>query len=484
MAKEIKPTSNQGEENHKHSSSAAAAQSVDKFVSPGIMLFIDQLLVAVGGWVYWLVVSKFVLTSEIGHATTVYSLVLLVNTVAQLGLEYPLLKKSIAHRHQIFGTVLLIELAITAASIPVILYATGSLYQESGEFTWLAIGILVFSALGFVSRFALLGLSKSRTILLLDAAGTVLKFGSAFVLVTAGYGAFGILVSFMVQAVVITSGTMIVAGRSFGLGLGNLAFIKDILKDGIVNLPSKLSGILVISLSVVLLASLGVPSSDVGIFYIGLMLTVVVGSFAASLAFMSIPASSAMNRDMSTGSLRIGLAFTAPIVAALIVAPHYALSLIGSQYTSGAEILVVLAIAVIPSAILANATSRFNNQGKPRELVVIGAVRVGLFLVSFFMLVPQFGTLGAAYSILISFMASAALSVIWSERALLRYVGISILSVISGVLAGQLTIYFFQQSYPLLTIGASIVLALIVAFVLRCTSAKEIVALVASVRKV
>jgi O-antigen/teichoic acid export membrane protein len=481
MSKEIKP-SNHVEDNYKHPSSATT-QSADKFVSPGILLFIDQLLTAVGGWVYWLVVSKFVLTSDIGHATTVYSLVIVVNTVAQLGLEYPLLKKSIAHRQQVFGTVALIELAITAASIPVILYATGSLYQESSEFTWLAIGILVFSALGFVSRFALLGLSKSKAILLLDLAGTVLKFTSAFVLVSAGYGALGILVSFMIQAVVITSGTMIVAGRSFGLGIGNLSFMKEILKDGLVNLPSKLSGILIISLSVVLLSSFGVPSSEVGIYYIAMMVSIVVGSFGSSLAFMSIPASSALNKDLSAGSLRIGLAFTAPIISGLIAAPAFVLSIVGAEYTQASQILVILAAGVLPSVLLANAMSKFNIQNKPKHLLAIGSLRVGAFIAAFFVLVPQFGTLGAAYAILISFSTASILTIIWSEKTSLRFIGISMLSVILGVLAGRSLMFMLQEPHPVLVIGVSLVVSVLIIFGLRGTSAREIVIMIASIRK-
>ncbi|MGI0013791.1 MAG: hypothetical protein ACREBU_10165 [Nitrososphaera sp.] len=469
------------EENQDHST--ISTQPVDKFVNPGILLFADQLLTAAGGWIYWLIISKFVLTEEIGHATTIYSLVLLVNMIAQMGLEYPLLKKSIAHRQRIFGSVALIESIITAASIPIILYSTGTLYQESSEFTWIAIGILVFSSLGFVSRFALLGLSMPKTLLIFDVVGTVLKFGSAFALVSAGYGALGILLSFLIQAIVITCGTTFMAARSFGFGLGNISFIKEAFRDGLVNMPSKLSGMLVISLSVVLLASLGIASSDVGVFYIALMVSIVVGSFASSLAFMSIPASSAVNRDLSSGSLRIGLAFTAPVIAALIVAPNLILSFIGTEYTKASEILVVLAAGILPSVILSNAMSKFNNQNQPRKLLAIGSLRIGMFLVAFYILVPQLGILGAAYAILISFSTSAILSIVWSGKESLRFVGVSLLSIIAAVLAGT-SVTMVAQDYPLLAVGVSIAVSLFIMFTLRCTSTKEIAAMIASVKRV
>jgi O-antigen/teichoic acid export membrane protein len=328
----------------------------------------------------------------------------------------------------------------------------------------------------------LLGLSKAKTILVLDIAGTALKFGSALAFISLGYGASGILLSFLIQAVVITCGTTIAGIRFFGIGFGDLSFIKEIVKDGLVNMPSKLSGLLVISLSVVMLASSGVESSEVGVFYIAMMVSIVVGSFASSLAFMSIPASSALHKDLSSGSLRIGLAFTAPIISALIVAPSSILSIIGPEYAAAAEVLVVLAAGVLPSVILSNAMSKFNNQNKPKNLLAIGSLRIGVFLIAFSSLVPQFGTLGAAYAILASFSSAAVLSTIWSERTSLRFIGISILSIVAGVFSGTL-VSTGVQAHPVFAIITSLSTALLIIFSLRCTSTKEIVAVIGAIRK-
>ena len=84
----------------------------NKFVGQGMLLFFDQLMVGVTNWLYWLVISRFTLASEIGQATSVYSLVLLLATLSQIGLEYPLLKKSSLPRSQILGTALTIELIL------------------------------------------------------------------------------------------------------------------------------------------------------------------------------------------------------------------------------------------------------------------------------------------------------------------------------------------------------------------------------------
>ena len=73
--------------------------SIGKFAGSGILLFLDQLLVAIGNWIYWVLISKINSTSEIGQATTIYSLALLVTTITQLGLEYPILKRCSTNHH-------------------------------------------------------------------------------------------------------------------------------------------------------------------------------------------------------------------------------------------------------------------------------------------------------------------------------------------------------------------------------------------------
>ncbi len=461
-------------------SNVPTSSSMGKFVNPGILLFLNQLIVAVGGGLFWIVLSKIADASDIGHATTLYSLVLIVHTIIQLGLEYPLLKKSITHRHQIFGTVIVIELVITAAAIPIVLYVTNSLYQESQEFAWLAIGILIFTSAAFVARFALLGLSNAKSVLIFYIIGTFIKFATGFGLVSAGYGASGILLSFLLQEVVVTAGLLYFSKKLFGFGLGNIRFAREIIKDGLFNMPSKLSAMLITGLSVVLLTSFGVESSEVGMFYIAMMIILVASSFGSSLAYMAIPASSAMKTDLSLGSLRVGLSFTAPVIAALMVAPASFLSILNAEYVRVADSLVILAIGIIPTVILLNAISKFNNLNEHKKLIAVGSVMLVSFFVAFFVFVPQYGSLGAAYSITLSFTVSAVLSLRWSERDSIRYVAASLLSIFIGVVLGQVVEMIVDHTIPAILVSICTCFAMILAT--KCTNIDEIRKIIATPR--
>jgi hypothetical protein len=145
----------------------------------------------------------------------------------------------------------------------------------------------------------------------------------------------------------------------------------------------------IVTLSIVLLAFMNINVSDVGIFYVALMITIVVASIASSMAYMVITSSSMLKTDLSSNSLRISVSVTAPIVVALLVVPRSILSLIGPEYESAVAVLVILAITIIPSAITANLISKLNNLDKSRLFVFSGLLQIGTFFYFFFCLGPN-----------------------------------------------------------------------------------------------
>jgi O-antigen/teichoic acid export membrane protein len=232
---------------------------------------------------------------------------------------------------------------------------------------------------------------------------------------------------------------------------------------------------------VILLASYGISDSDIGTFYIALMISIVGAGLASSMSFTVIPASSEYKADLSSGSLRIGLSLTAPLIAALIVAPKDILAILGMQYAAAHTVLLVLSMGILPAAIVMNAISKFNNSGEQRKIIAIGIVQITGFLASFVVLVPYYGTLGAAYSILIAYSASSAFSVYWFGRLERRYVTASLVAIIIGSVTGY-TISLILD-YSLIIIISSVVTTFTVVLALRNTSTSEIRHLIKSMVK-
>jgi O-antigen/teichoic acid export membrane protein len=440
---------------------------VGKLVAPGLLLFIDSVLLAVVNWIYWLVISKLALPSEIGQATTVYSLVVLVSVLIQLGLEYPLLKQSHSQESRILAASLAVELILSIATVPLLLYVMNTFFHQSSQsIMWLAIGMLFFSSIAFVTRNILLGISDVRTLLVIDLAGVCLKFVVGYFLVLSGFGVFAILVSFFLYFTLQAIVTMTILVRKFKwtFDRSQIKLAIEITKSGLINTPFKLSKVFIISLSIILLTPFGVNNSDVGIYYIALMVSIVVGSLASSIAFMVIPASTNARSDLSATGVRIALGLTSPIISALIIAPKFLLSIIGSQYTSGDSVLLLLAIGILPFAVTFNAISSFNNTGHYKRIFVIGSIELVTFSVAFFFFVPYHGIIGAASSVMLSFVAASVPSVIWLGSTFNRYVASSCLAIISGIAAGLIfgliSTHPLMQIIPSFIVTGSIVIAL------------------------
>lgn len=408
-----------------------------KFLGPGIVLFLDYFVVSLGGWLYWIIISKIASVTEIGVASTIISLVITTSSITQLGLEYPLLKRSNTDKNGILGTSLLIELGISMAALPVVWLVIDSLYDGTLEqFYWITSALLLLNGVEFVIRFILLGIYRSKRVLILDAISLAIKFPVGIALIIMGYGAFGLLIAYLAEFLFISVAYLLVVRKTFVFKLGTIIYFKKIIKESIVNAPSKWSKMVIISLSVVLLASIGVAPYDVGIFYVALMISTLIGSFASSMAFMVIPASAISKKDLSFDSLRISLSLIAPIIVILIVFPDLVLSLIGSDYVSGALLLAVLAIGTVPASITINTITKLNNLGESRKLVLVGILQISTFLVCFYITGPIFGTLGAAFSISLGFTVPSIPSIIWSGKESAKHIAFCCLSITIGSIIG------------------------------------------------
>ena len=454
--------------------------SHEKFMSSSIFLFLDLIVVAVSGWLYWLVISKLVSTPEVGQSTSVYSLVALTGAIIGLGLEYPLLKKSSISHSNVVGSALIIELMITLAAIPFIIVALNNVHNEGLQnYTIISIVMLASISFGYIARYALLGISASKTVLIIDIISTVAKFVTAYFLVSFGWGATGILLSFMLQALISTIIALPLVKKIFTLSVGGFKFVKSTLKEGVVNMPSLFSRTLIVSLSVVLLTTIGITSSEIGIYYITLMISVVAGGLISSTAYMVIPASSIAQTDLTSRSIRIGISLTAPIISVLLVSPKFVLSLIGAEYVTGEFLLMILALGILPFALFTNTISRFNYLGKSKKLLFIGLVQIIGFIISFLLLAPQYRSIGAGLSILISYSVSCIPALIWSEKNLLRYVANTMIAIgaswtISIIIKLLLPDGIFEE---LISIFSSIVITMAMLFVLKNTSMSEVTSL-------
>ena len=360
----------------------------------------------------------------------------------------------------------------TIASIPLVVYLLNTVYRESFVVVIIALFTFLTWAVIFTTRFAILGISNARTILIVDSVSTALKFVSGYILVSLGFGSAGILGSILLFNMALAAISLTIVIRLYGFTLSRIGNVFMLAKEGLANMPSIISRTLIYSLSVVLVAAAGIDYVQVGTYYFALMMSLLAGSLITSSAYMLIPFSSSSGSDVSLGATRIALSFTVPVIVALISTPEYLLSLIGQDYLRAQLPLVILSIGLIPFSIVTMSISRLNYLGESRKLIMIGIVQVASFTISFAFLIYPYGIVGVAGSISLSYLTTAIVCIVWSNRLLLRYTATSLIAVAAGGITGY-SFHTYSGLDPLSMLLSSS-LSLLVLIILKNTSIAEI----------
>ena len=402
-------------------------------VKGGFYLFLDLLVTSIGGWIFWLIISRLTTPAEIGLATTAASLVALLGGFFGLGLEFSLLKEVSLGRRSAFGTTLSFEMLILILLSPILYFSGLSIYGPNfSTYMLLGIGLLLISGLGFITRYSALALLQSRRVMLYDMIGTTLRFATGVSLVLQGLGGIGILSAGLIYSSVVATALLLLCYSKIGFVKGGFNELSHLLKIGISNLPSRIASIIAGSLSIVLLAAFTSDPSAVGLFFIALAISSVAAGLASSLATMALPVSGAMKVDASVISLRLGLAITAPLLAGMIAAPSFLLSLISPAYTQASESLRILAPATLLLIVVTNVVTRLNHLHMLKQLTILGLIQLSSFLLLFPLLIGTFQAMGAPLAILISSAAAATYSMKWLSRTSLRSLTIGLLIIGSG----------------------------------------------------
>lgn len=446
------------------------------FISSSLIYILDNLTLSLGGYIFWLIVPKFTSAADIGYASSIVSMVTLLSSFALLGLEYSILKQASSDRKRIFGTLLSFEVMIHLALVPVVsFFMIFSIGLTSLDLVTVSIGFLILSGTAFVSRYLLLGVLEIGTVLICDVASIAVRYGVFFVFLFWGQaGIVPIITSYLAQQAVLGLILTIIMIKKIGILIDfkDRQFIKSILLDGVINFSSKFSRIMIASLSIVLLSLLGFSPSDIGTFYIPLLIGLAIGGFAANIATVALPTSTILNKDYTYHSMRLSLLLVVPAITIMLVISDEFLALIDQTYIAASSELRILSIASFPFAIVVNAITFLNHNKRMKDLVKLGILEIGLFLGTMFPLAEILGIVGVSVSILIAFSGSMIVSLYWLGGTSAKYCAIGLLSVGCGYAISYIASGVLPNTFILSIICATI--SMIVLFATRITSFSEI----------
>lgn len=353
------------------------------------------------GWVFWLIVSKLASTSEVGFAATMLSLVTLVSGLLAFGFEFGMLKDT-ARSSKLFYTLMIFEMLIHAAAIPIIFLVGISLYETNLE-TLVPMGILVFILLGvnFVTHNILWGKLQTRVVMVWELIATGARFGMLGLLFE--LDANGVLFAFAIQYIIFgVVGFWIIKSR-YRLIKPAFGILRSQIRNSFSNVPTKYARILRFLFSVVLVAAIVSNPGEVAAFFIVIVTSQAMIGIARNFSSMFLPASQKYSQDMFFDGFRFSLGSLVPVIAVIVSAPHFYLEIINPEYVIATNSLILLCFAVIPAALLNNMIFKLNLKNDNKTLMKVGLVEVLTLISSMLVLTYAYGIVGAAISILISF---------------------------------------------------------------------------------
>jgi len=426
---------------------------------------VESLLGIILGYAFWLVVSATLGASLTGESSSSVTFAIILSSIATIGISTGVqrfLGKALGNNNQaVFAAISKFALVFTiltmvVSSVAVIFLSDliVQIFHVSASMILVIILTSVFYSVTQSLRAAIISDSKTRILVVVLIASSVIRFASLIPVYLTNLGSEGITLSYL---------SFYIASA-----LLSLFFLRKYIFTGKFNtklfntraiLTSSLSGwlpnaIYVIGTQSGLLFILSISgATEAGLYFIAFSIFSAVSALPMSLLAMSYPVMSGMKEGQERllwQALRLGLFSTVPISLAIAVNPASVLSLFGKEFVGGQLILSLLSICLIPVEINRGITNLVYANARYKQVLVLGIFPSITRLTSYIILVPLYGNIGAAMAFLLgSFVGLAvAMAIVLKNHYVFPNRNLIMIGVIPGVLAG---IFYFVNIHPVLS---------------------------------
>lgn len=410
----------------------------------GLSISVGYLILGFSNWIFWVLVARITVPNDIGLASSISSIALLVTTISLVGIEFPLLKNSSKNK-SFFGSILIFEVILNLILIPIIIMSIQQVTDDSIS-KIIAISIIFSSVFLNISMFSILGALSIRPVLITLIIASLAKLPLVYIFLEIGLQHNGILLAIAFQFIISGIILSIIAFSKFQLN-----FKKEILfitlKEGLSNFAPKLSIVFQTVASITILAFFKIPNESIALFTFAIGFIIFITGIPTGISQMVVTTSTKEKTDLSHIGGRLGMAVTSPLIVILIVSSGLVLGIYGSNFSEYYLVLTILGISLIPFMITNNTIARLNNTENFKKIILLGAVESVVFLITIIVLVPIYGIIGASLSIIIALSFSGFISFKFSKKETRKIFLKSIISIGAGVIIGFSIQQFFENDY-------------------------------------
>ena len=419
--------------------------------------FMSTVIVNAGGFLFWVIVGMLVNIRELGFITTAVSLSNLLSGLANIGLNYAVLRET-----PVRGSRAFVSSTILGLILAILISLSSLLFRDvySG-FSGCIPFIMILTVLGVIATISNTGLivsKKYKFIFFSNLLATLTKFAIGIGLILVGWSIVGVLLSYISFRLTLFVVSFLVSVSSIGLSLPTLRDFAETVRIGISNYPLMLSNILTLNASTILVAVLSSSPISTGIYYMCLVIVSTLASIPSIMSLIGLPISVKSSKiDIMDEILRIGGSVIVPLVVFVGGASDWILGMINKGLMAGFPILTLLTFSIIPQVMISVSISKLNYRKNLRQITVIGLTQLLILILASVMLIPLYGLYGIVFSYILSKVIPLVLIIpqadfiMGSKLFLIQAIFISIAFLLSEY-APSILISIFMSICSLLTI--------------------------------
>ena len=389
--------------------------SIAEVVVGGAWIFLSTVIVSLSGFALWVIISRLLGVGVVGVTSAAVSAAGVASTLVAAGLPVAVMREVAARGPEALLPAAATSLILGAASALLAYVMVSALPTGFGIPAWVPAALAFATVASTAALQALIGLGRFRAYFTSTLAASAVKLVLGVGLALIGWGLLAPLVGYvafpvtaLIAASVILALTLRVGGfggrgrfSDPGVGSG----VLSVLKLAYSNYPFVFSSQVLNMLSVYFFAVLTASAINTGILYLSLMIVLILNAVAGSALSASLSVSLRRGADPFAPTLRLALAVTAPLAAAVSAAPTLPLRLINPALVGGASTLTILALTIPPTATLSAVVMKANREGRHALLATLGLLRLATLVALLFPLTREAGTDGVALAYLVANIA-------------------------------------------------------------------------------
>lgn len=428
-------------------------------------LYIESIASALLGYIFWIILFKIASPETIGTVSTIVSISSIVSSASSLGIAAAIPRflgvsflQTSSHDSKvlIIASALLLSFGVFSG-IVFIFIARDSWILGSLGLNLVILLIVLTSSTSYLSLFRSVIIASLRTkaVVVQQLVGSGLRILLAVFFAMLGMGAVGITFSYtfgQVVAMILTTLStrkLLNTSTEDESNLKLLSSAKEILTAGVSSwLPIVISSIGSQSGTIVVFGTIG--AAHASNYFVSYTIITAIITVTSSLLAAAFPALSAMKdgrKKYTWRIIKLSLVLSMPISAILFLYSNQILDLLGERYIEAASSLRILSLSVLPTIFITGLTTLVYAYGNYRQVLAIGLVSSVPRTILYFILVPLFGSAGAAISFTVGSLAGFAISFIIMRRIKMSLIWRDLLFVIIVPFGASLLMYAVGISY-------------------------------------